>query len=236
MRIRNCLRIGAFVCFAIALFPVSGAEDQSPHTGIWKWNFTMPDGSEISPRVWIKEEKGTLQGTARFRPGSEMAVTNLVARGEDLAFDVVRERGGVRTVTRYRGKVNGDQLKGTITSDWAGEEQSFDWQAKRFSGVEGTWRWPLSFGGFRGNATVVLKQDGEKLSGKLPSRRGADQDVKNGRFKDGTISFETERERNGEKFVSYYSGRLSGDRIIGTIRSQFGDTPRTNDWEAVRID
>ena len=236
MRTRICLLLGALLFFTIAIGPAAGAENQSPYTGIWKWTFTMPDGSEVSPRVSIREEEGTLTGTASFQGGSEVPVTNLVARGEDLAFDVVRQRGGVQTVTRYRGKVKADQLKGTITSNWAGEEQTFAWEAKRFSGVEGTWRWPTRFGGFRGNATVVLKQDGEKLTGRMPSRRGNDQEITKGVIKDGLISFETERQRGESKFVTYYSGRLEGDKIIGTIRSQFGDTPRTNDWEAVRID
>jgi len=228
---------GTIVCCAAAFCARAAEEEERPRIeGIWKWDFTMPDGSEITPRVWIREEDGTLSGTARFRPGTDVPVTNLVVKREEISFDVVRERAGVRVVTRYAGKVSGDRIKGRITSNRTGEEQTFDWEAKRSSSAEGTWRWPVSFGNFRNDATVNLNQNGEKLTGKMPSRRGGDVEIKNGKFKNGVISFETERERGGEKFVTRYSGQLTGDKIVGSILSEFGGRPRTNDWEAVRID
>ena len=149
---------------------------------------------------------------------------------------MIRERDGQRAITHYAGTLSGDRIKGKIASNWAGEERTYDWEAKRATSAEGTWRWSSSFGEFRFDSTATLKEEGEKITGKIPSRRGGDQEIKNGKLKDGKISFETERERDGQKFVTKYSGKLSGDKITGTIRSTFGGSPRTNQWDAVRID
>src|SRR5262245_33331960 len=134
--------------------------------GIWKWNFTMPDGSQVTPKLKLKREDDKMTGTSSFRPGSETPITNLVVNGEELSFQVARERDGRQIVTQYRGIVSGDSIKGKMVSNWSGEEQTFDWKARRVVGVEGTWKWSGSFGGFRSQSTLKLKQDGEKVSGK----------------------------------------------------------------------
>src|SRR5881275_2052603 len=60
--------------------------------GTWKWTFTMPDGSQVSPRLELKQQAGQLIGTTRFRPGADTAITNLTINGSDVSFEVVRER------------------------------------------------------------------------------------------------------------------------------------------------
>jgi hypothetical protein len=196
----------------------------------------MPDGSEVTPKLTLKRKDGAIIGTTRFRAGSETSVTNLTFDGTNLAFEVVRERNGTQTSTRYAGVLRGDIIKGKIVSNWGGEEQSYPWEARRSNDVEGTWKWTTTFGEFRSESTVKLKQDGEKVSGKVSSRRGTDLEVKKGKFKSGKVSFEVERDREGEKSITKYSGMLSGDKIIGTIESEFAGNPRTNQWEAVLVD
>jgi hypothetical protein len=204
--------------------------------GIWKWTFTMPDGSQVTPKLKLKREDGQFTGTSSFRAGSETPVTNLVVNGNELSFQVVRQRDGREIVTRYAGTLSDDSIKGKMISNWTGEEQSYDWKARRVSGAEGTWKWSGNFGGFRSQSTLKLKQDKEKLTGKLTSGRGTESDIKEGKFKDGEISFEVERDRDGEKTVSRYYGKLSGDKIVGKMELNFFGEPRTNDWEAVRVD
>src|SRR5438552_749795 len=54
--------------------------------GIWKWTFTMPDGSQITPRLEIKEKEGKLSGSTRFRAGTDTPVTNLMVNGNQVSF------------------------------------------------------------------------------------------------------------------------------------------------------
>jgi len=207
-----------------------------PLEGIWKWTFTMPDGSQVTPKLKLKQEEDKLRGTSSFRPGSETPITNLVVRGDELSFQVVRERDGREIITRYSGVLSGDTIQGTMVSNWSGEEQRFDWKARRVVGAEGTWKWNAGFGGSRSQSTLKLKQDGEKVTGKYSGGRGGETDIKNGKFKEGEISFEVERDRDGEKTVSRYYGKLYGDKILGKMELNFFGEPRTNDWEAVRSD
>lgn len=216
--------------FAAELIDVPSVE------GIWKWTFTMPDGSRVTPRLKIRRENGQLTGTTRFRPGSETAVTNLLIQGTTVSFEVVRERDGRRTLTQYAGVWSGDLLQGSIAAHRNGEDQHYVWEARRQADAEGTWKWTNQFGTFKAESTVKLKQEGDKLTGKLHTRRAGDAEISRGTLHDGRISFDTERERGGEIYVSHFYGRLSGDKIDGMMELNFFGRLSTNDWNAFRAD
>ena len=232
-------RTAAAHILLLLLLPFSPtlAQDQPPPSleGIWRWTFTMPDGSQTTPRLEIKEEDGKLIGSTRFRPGSDTPVTNLTFTSGEVGFEVVREREGRVVVTRYSGILNSNTIKGKIVSNWAGDDQTYDWEARRSTGPNGAWKWATGYGGARAEFTLTLKQEGDKLTGKITPPRG-DADLKHGRIKNNEITFQTERERDGETFTNRYSGKLSGNRIRGRIESNSSGQPRTNGWEAVRAD
>jgi hypothetical protein len=207
----------------------------------------MPDSGKIKPVLRVKTEDGALTGTTRFRAGSTTPVTNLTLNGNAVSFDVMRERDGETTITHYSGTLSGDKIKGKMVSNWLGQEQSYDWEAIRYTDVEGTWKWRFGFGGGRpgggrqgggggSDITLTLKRDGEKLSGKLSMPRFGDTDIKQGRFKNGEVSFQTERERDGETSTNFYRGKFSADTIVGYNTSDFGGRVRTNEWRATRAD
>jgi len=234
-------RINAVWILAAALaMNVSAADEsakKSPLEGIWLWSFTNADGGHLTPRVKFRTTKeGELAGTSRFRQGLEAPVTNIVFKDGQVSFDVVREYLGDPVVTHYQGKLSGTAIKGKITSTAHGEQQIYDWNAKRVSGIEGAWKWTVTFGEWTFDSRVTLKADGEKLAGKLAGGRGGDLDIHKGRFKDNRVYFEVERRnREGEKTTNVYRGKLDGDKITGTYTSTFGGV-RTNDWDAVRAD
>ena len=209
---------------------------KSPLEGTWLWNFTMPDGGHVTPRVKFRTKDGELVGTSRFRQGSEVPVTNIVFKDGQVSFDVARDYLGEPVMTHYKGKLSGTSIKGKITSVANGEEQTYDWDARRVSGVEGVWKWTVTFGEWTFDSRVTLKADGEKLTGKLAGSRGGDIDIHKGRFKDNRVYFEVERRsRDGEKSTNVFRGKLDGDKITGTYTSTFREL-RTNEWDAVRAD
>jgi hypothetical protein len=100
----------------------------------------------------------------------------------------------------------------------------------------GTWTW--SFTPQNGDAieiTLTLKQDGEKLTGKM-KRSGSDveSEVADGKAKDGEVSFNVTRERNGEKFTIHYTGKVEGDTIKGKSEFERNGEKMSRDWEAKR--
>ncbi len=246
------LGIGAMLAFTCLLRPASGAEAQaddtqprSPADGTWKWTFTMPDGTKAEPRAKIKLDGDKLTGTTSLRAGNEAAITNGTLRGDQVSWAVVREHDGRKVTTRYKGRIAGDTLKGTIESDWSGEVRQYEWNAKRPPNTPtGTWRMQFSGGGGRGfggggrggggggDSKLVLKQDGEKVTGKM-TLFGRDSEIVNGKWAKGELSFDTIRERDGNKSVTKYWGKLDGDKIVGEVDSEFfGVRP----WEITRED
>src|SRR4051812_34956378 len=103
---------------SLRLLAAEETKPKSPFVGIWKWSFTMPDGSQVKPRLKVKETEGRLSGVSSFRSGTETAVTNLEATSDTLTFQVVRERDGKQIVTQYSGTVSSNELKGEIVSNW----------------------------------------------------------------------------------------------------------------------
>ncbi len=103
----------------------------------------------------------------------------------------------------------------------------------------GTYMWtvPARNGGADRTNTLVLKLDGDKLTGKLsaPGRGGqvTDTDIADGKVTGANVSFNVVRSFNGNSRTNAYSGTLADGSIKGKIDSvnQNGD-PVSRDWEA----
>lgn len=87
--------------------------------------------------------------------------------------------------------------------------------------------------------TLKLKQDGEKLTGKLtaPGRQGAtiETEIADGKVKGEDVSFSVSREIQDRKITTKYAGKLSGDSIKGKSEGPGrGGEVTSRDWEAKR--
>jgi hypothetical protein len=98
----------------------------------------------------------------------------------------------------------------------------------------GTWKWSVTFGDQTREQTAKLKLEGDKLTGVIVGRNNMETAIGDATFKDDTIAFTVTRERDGNKFVSKYSGKLDGDAIKGKIESERDGQARSVDWNAKR--
>lgn len=213
------------------------AVDKKRFEGVWKWTFTMPDGGEVTPQIKFTLHGDKLAGTTRFRPGSDAPLANILLQGDQVSFEVVRERDGERIITRYRGGLSGHVIKGRIITKANGVEQSHAWEARRVGSVEGAWKWPTVVRNQPMDSKINLKLEDDRLTGKMTGIRGIDYDLHRGLFRDGQVSFETERiGRDGEKYTNRYYGKFSGDRIVGKMETSAAGAKHTNDWNAVRAE
>jgi len=233
------MRTALLLLFAAALTLRAADSSEPKIEGTWKWTFNMPDGTRAEPKARLKREGGVLAGTSIPRPGMSVPITDLKIDGDKISWTVVRDTNGRKVTTRYSGRIKNDTLKGTIESDWSGRSQTYDWSAKRAPETpEGTWKWQTAFGNFRSESTVKLEFDGkskEKLKGKA-KLRSTEVDIKEGKYKDGEISFDVVRERDGVESVTSYKGKLDGDTIVGETEFDFGGETRTREWIATRAD
>lgn len=99
----------------------------------------------------------------------------------------------------------------------------------------GTWKWEVKFNDQSREVTLKLKLEGEKLTGSMSGRNGSETEIQDGTFKDGDISFNLVRERNGNKMTSKFSGKLSGDTIKGKTEFERNGQSQSRDWEAKRV-
>lgn len=118
---------------------------------------------------------------------------------------------------------------------------AFASQAQDKKDPSGTWTWttPGRNGGPDRKMTLKLKTEGDKLSGKLisPGRQGGDPmetEIKDGKVKDGEVTFTVVREFNGNKMTSKYTGKVSADAIKGKIEFERNGDTQSRDWEAKR--
>jgi hypothetical protein len=108
----------------------------------------------------------------------------------------------------------------------------------------GTWKWTQQGrgggggGGTPRESTLTLVAKDGKLTGKVssPGRDGATSttEITNGSIKDDVVTFSVERTFGDNKFVTKYSGKLSGDTITGESESpgRDGGQPRKTEWVA----
>lgn len=98
------------------------------------------------------------------------------------------------------------------------------------------WTQPGRNGGADRTNTLVLKLDGDKLTGKVsaPGRGGAaaDTEIADGKLTGADVSFCVVRAFNGNTMTNKYSGTVAGGSIKGKIESDRNGQPQSRDWEA----
>ncbi|MBM3875340.1 MAG: hypothetical protein FJ386_01280 [Verrucomicrobia bacterium] len=206
-------------------------------SGVWKLAFTAPDGNAIVLTLKLKQDGSKLGGTYIARNGQEIAIDDggTIKDGQ-ASFNVTRERNGQKIVSKVGGKFTGDEFKGRISATVEGQDFAADIDGRREAAANatGSWKYALQISVDTNlEFTAVLKQDGDKVTGTIKVNE-FDSPISDGGLKDGELSFKVVRERDGQKFTSTYTGKLSGDTIKGKITSDFGGEKRTYDWEAKR--
>lgn len=101
----------------------------------------------------------------------------------------------------------------------------------------GTWKWTVTTpDGQAISAMVILKQDGEKLTGTYNSRIGensfGEAPIQAAKISGREISFKVVRKINDQEFTLNYGGKIEGDRIKGSV--VIGDGDQKFDWDAKR--
>lgn len=127
MKLRQLLAL-SFVMFS--LVGVSVAADKPDPTGTWKWSVMANDQTrDVTLKLKLEGEK--LTGSMLGRNNQETAIEDATFKDGEIAFSVTRERNGQKNTTKYKGKLDGDMIKGKSEMTRNGQDQSRDWNAKR---------------------------------------------------------------------------------------------------------
>jgi hypothetical protein len=100
----------------------------------------------------------------------------------------------------------------------------------------GNWKWTVEFNGQSFDSSGRFDWKDGKLTGTLTGPMG-EVPFTDGSFKDGTVAFALTLEREGDKLVINYHGKLEGDAITGSIDLPGfnGGEPMKIDWKAKRV-
>ena len=124
------MKVLHIICLFFALGTATLALAADP-TGTWKWTTHSPNG-DIETTLKLESRDGKLAGAYSNQFG-DAAISNQSFQDDVIAFDVVRDLGGNKFVVKYRGKLEGDTIKGTIEVPGpdGGDALKLDWNAKR---------------------------------------------------------------------------------------------------------
>lgn len=115
----------------VVVFPsATRADEKADPTGAWKWSVTFGDQTrEFTLKLKLEGDK--LTGAMLGRDNQETPIADASFKDGEVAFTVTRERNGQKFTIKYKGKLEGDTIKGKSEFERNGEKQSRDWEAKR---------------------------------------------------------------------------------------------------------
>ena len=113
----------------VALAGAARAADDP--SGTWKFDMTRGNNQKATVTLKLKLDGDKLTGAIVGRNNMETAVSDATYKDGEIAFSVVRERNGMKSTTKYSGKLSGDEIKGKIESERNGQTNTQDWDAKR---------------------------------------------------------------------------------------------------------
>jgi len=106
------------------------ADEKASATGTWKWSFTMGDQTrEVTLK--LKQDGEKLTGALLGRNNQETAIQDGTVKDGEVSFTVVREFNNQKMTSKYKGKLEGDTIKGSIETERNGQTNKRDWEAKR---------------------------------------------------------------------------------------------------------
>jgi sRNA-binding regulator protein Hfq len=88
--------------------------------GKWKGDLKTPDGNSLEINMVFKVDGEKLTGTVTNTYGEEQ-ITEGTVKGDDISFIILAGGGQFKLV--YKAKVDGDQLKFTVTIGDMGDAQ-----------------------------------------------------------------------------------------------------------------
>lgn len=120
----------AVVAVAAGLAGPARADEKTDPTGTWKWTVEF-NNQKREQTLKLELKDGKLTGAMLGRNNMETKIEDGTFKDGEVAFTITRERMGMKMVSKYKGKVDGDTLKGTISTERDGQTNSRDWEAKR---------------------------------------------------------------------------------------------------------
>lgn len=89
--------------------------------------------------------------------------------------------------------------------------------------VDGKWTYEMpGRDGQKRQGALTLKAEGDKLTGSMSGRQGAERPIENGKISGDEISFDMTMNMGGESRKMTYKGKVAGDELKLTMETPGG--------------
>ena len=205
--------------------------------GTWKWSREGRDGQTRESSLILKQDGNKVTGVYKTTRGESPIEAGKVS-GNELSFKISRETQNGSFTSNYKGKVDGNSIKGSMAATFGDREFEREWVAKREAvNPSGDWVWEMERdNGELMEAALSLKLDGAKVVGTFEmGDSGYVLDLQNGKISGSKLTFSTVFERDGQSMTIKHEAVLKGDTLNGKVS---GERPNgesfTREWTAKR--
>jgi hypothetical protein len=209
-------RFAVIVCVLAAAAPAL-AQDAS---GRWDLTVTTTQRPARTTSLVLKKDGDKLSGTIVGPQNAELAVSGTQTGAEvAFAFNVTTQNGNI--VVSMKGRQDGDSMKGTL--EIATGEDRGDWTAVRAAtapstspvDLTGTWAFEVRTEAGTRTPTVMLKQEGARLTGRYKSQLG--EAPVTGEVKDKNFTFQVTLPIEGNPMTITYTGTVDRTIVNGRV-------------------
>jgi hypothetical protein len=210
----------------LAATATARAADEKDVVGTWKLKYEPGDGQTHEPVVTISKDGADLK--AEFVEGdTKGTVKEVRLKDGKLTVKVETKYNDETAVVTYEGKPDGDAWKGDAAWEYQGMSGSFPFEGKRqpakpkdAKDVVGTWALSYSPGDGAHEAKLTITEETSGLKGKFLDG-DKELEVKELKFKDGTLTVATRTDHDGEPATATFEGKVKGDAIAGEARWEY---------------
>jgi hypothetical protein len=121
--------LSAVLVLGICGLAVAQGEKADP-VGTWKCEYGI-EGQKRTSTLIIKKDGDKLAGTMSWPDQKDEPLKGVKLKDGTLTFDAKRILMGQEFANHYELKIDGDKLKGKLTSDLKGKKYDFDLEATR---------------------------------------------------------------------------------------------------------
>jgi hypothetical protein len=204
--------------------------------GTWDATVTTAQGQAIPSQIKLKKEAEKIVGTIGSQMGEMPVEAEVKGKTLTIWFNF-QGQGGQATAIELAGTVDGDSVKGTMavggqpggefvatrakTAPATTAPAAKDQPAAAKTDLTGTWSVTVELPNMTANPTIVLKQDGEKITGDYVSAQYGKFPI-TGTLKGADVTFSFTMNIEGNGLTVTYAGAVDKDGgIKGSVT--YGD-------------
>jgi small nuclear ribonucleoprotein (snRNP)-like protein len=208
--------------------------------GTWRLKISASDGEHEAILV-LSQDGDRLKGTYES-DGEEHPAKDISLKEGELRFRVDSKRDDQALTLKYKGRLQGEALRGDVEYEYQGNTGSFDFEGKRAAeagdiGPDTVVTWNLNFTTLDGlvhEPVLVLAKGGDRLKGTLNSLAGKNLVAQDVSLKDGELSFRVTGEHEGAPYTLTFKGKPQGESIRGETTYEAQGNTGTFEFEGKR--